>query len=219
MATTSRSQFAAPSAQGKHLLKAKGPRFGMVTMATYKAAQYALAADAGDVPTGAAFDAVIPRHGATEAQRFFDTTARASYGGSGKPTRFEQLAARSAKGSGAGGPGAPRPERGIRASATVGEVWRDSADPKDSTAAQRCWLPGGDPGLTALRNPAKPVAASGNHASLQVTGSGTGVVKAAPGTRAGSQTAAWQAPSRRTLITGDAAQRSRRPGRRVFADE
>ncbi|CAE7246947.1 unnamed protein product, partial [Symbiodinium sp. KB8] len=217
--TTAREQFAHPSRQGKHLIQGQGVRFGMVTPATYKAAQYALSADRGDVAVGADFDAVIKTHGKTEAARYFETTSRADFGGSGAKGRFEQLAERSAKQSAAGGPGAPRPGRGLRASATVGEMWKDSADPKESTAAQRSWLPGGDPGLIALhgRRVAKPV--HSDHASLQVGGATTGAVKAAKGSRVGCETAAFQAPTRRTVITGTQEHRSLQRGYRVFADE
>lgn len=214
--TTSRQQFDAPSRQGKHLLPESGPRFGMVCKATYRAAQYSLAADAGDVTSGSGFDAVIKTHGKQEAQRFFETTSRADYGGSGKPTRFEQLAARSATSKAAGG---SLPVRGDistiqpRAGAASGLSLEE--------AAKRSWMPGGDPALAALakqqsRGQAPPQ--GGGHASLQLNGTATGVVRSAEG-RAGCSTAAWQAPTRKTLITGNQEQRSLVRGRRVFADE
>ena len=211
--TTARQEFDAPSRQGKHLLPEKGPRFGMVTKATYWAAQFSLAADAGDVASGSAFDAVIKTHGTQEAQRFFETTARADYGGSGKPTRFQQLAARSATSKSAGG---SVPVRGDISSIQARSVPASGLSLEE--AAKRSWIPGGDPGLAALAAQRPVKSSQGGHASLQLHGSATGVVKSV-GARAGCATAAWQAPARKTLITGSQEQRSLVRGRRVFADE
>jgi len=213
--TTSREQFDAPSRQGKHLLPDSGPRFGMVCRATYRAAQYSLAADAGDVASGSQFDAVIKTHGKQEAQRFFETTARADYGGSGKPTRFQQLAARSASSKAAGGSVVPRGDISTikpRAGAASGLSLEE--------AAKRSWIPGGNPALAALAKQQTQGhrQAQGGHASLQLSGTATGVVRSAAA-RAGCSTAAWQAPTRQTLITGTQEQRSLVRGRRVFADE
>jgi hypothetical protein len=191
-------------------------RWGMVCEATFLEAQHAYGDGEGE---SSRFDAVVPVHGGHEEERRWDTTARADFGGSGKPTRLEMLAARSAKAPPAGGSGAPRQERGIAASEVVGEAWRAGGDAKSQTAAQRSWLPSGDAGLAHLVNPHKPVAVGSRHSSLQIVGSASGGVVRDPRRAPGCATAAWKAPGRKQMVTRSSADASRMRGRRVFTDE
>lgn len=140
-------------------------------------------------------------------------------------SHFDQMAKRSARMEVAGGPGSRRPERGMLTSGMIGERPVLSGAVNGSrTDVQRAWMPQKDPGLAAYERRARgevDVPPDTSYMSVQVKGGGpqAGVVKASGGgRRAGSETAAWQAPPRTVTISATQSDINRRRGVRVFSD-
>ncbi|KAA0155736.1 hypothetical protein FNF29_01651 [Cafeteria roenbergensis] len=126
----------------------------------------------------------------------------------------------------AGGPAARAEARGTATGGSIGEKYVDMADGPASraTAVQRSWYPSVDPAIAAqnarrtgrLGGPERD--ASYMSVPLGGAGAGAGVVKAKDA-GPGCETAAWRAPRRVATITLSAAEQSRKPGVRIFADD
>lgn len=171
------------------------------------------------------FGATIKTHKPDAVSGTYDTEARSAFRREGfattaaSETHFERLERVSAKAVPAGGAGGATIEKGRATSGAIGEKLRTDGPPAERTAVQRTWLPGRDPGL-AIREVPRSEAPDASFLSLRIDGTSSGVVRAAPlaDGRAppGAATAAWRAPGRTSLITGDP---DKRGGRRVFADD
>ena len=224
--TSASDHYCQPSRHAHKFVEPK-PRFGMVCTDTFHEALFAY----GDVSslTGVTFDAPIQAHRTVDEVARFESTQRADFvdhgpgniQAAGQRTVFDKLADKSAFMPAAGGPGAPAPRRERQAgTALVGDKWREGADPKHNTLIQRSWLPGGDPGIAALKNPSqRSTPWTAGASTIQLTGVASGKVAAPPGEARGSETAAWQAPRRVTRITHTQKARELRAGARVFADD
>lgn len=91
----------------------------------------------------------IPRHVPGHGTRYFETTQSADFGYSKRSSqRSEKERLKQAAGGNRGGK-LPLGEGEIRQGQAMGEVIRYGKDPQNNSAAQRSWLYGPDPGLTA----------------------------------------------------------------------
>lgn len=126
----------------------------------------------------------------------------------------------------AGGLAARAEARGTATGGSIGEKYvdMDAGPASRATAVQRSWYPSVDPAIAAqnarrtgrLGGPERDV----SYMSVPLGGAGAraGVVKA-PTAGPGCETAAWRAPRRVATITLSAAEQSRKPGVRIFADD